>query len=497
LTTPDHVFSVVFTPGGRTVAVGTVEGTVSFLGAGTGKMLLWDVSDRGNPQPSGQPLTTPTPVSWLAFTGDGRTLVTIVKVGGAAVVLWDVSDRGHPQPLGWPHGFSDPVSSLASTPDGRTMIISAGEVTLWDVSNPRKPHQLGQPLTAPNPVWALSLSSDGRTLAAGSGSGPMAGVGSGGDIPAGAGSVQLWDVADPGRPRRIGQPVTFPDPVTTLAFIPGGRTLAVGTGGGTGGLTFWDVSQNSRPRPLGQPFTFPDPVSSLAFNPGGRAIAVGVGVGIALDARPGRIVILDTADPAHPHPLGQPLITPEPVRSLSFAPDGRTLAAASGSVNALGNGTVALWDTTDPAHPRPLGQPLTTQDPAWSVAFTPDGGTLAAGTGTGVGCPISVCGGTGGVVLWDMADARHPRRLGLPVVFSYAVLSLAPVPHLGALAAGAGTLAYRDPVAGAIALLDLTPLADVEAHAVERSCEIMGGGLTPEDWDYYIPGLPYQDTCRM
>ena len=87
------------------------------------------------------------------------------------------------------------------------------------------------------------------------------------------------------------------------------------------------------------------------------------------------------ARPAPDRPHGPVLgsVPTGPVVSVAFSPDGKTLAAGSD------DGTVWLWDLTDPARPTPLGQPLTgTTDSVLSVAFSPDARILATGVGNTV-----------------------------------------------------------------------------------------------------------------
>ncbi|MGH3869682.1 MAG: WD40 repeat domain-containing protein, partial [Pseudonocardiaceae bacterium] len=157
--------------------------------------------------------------------------------------------------------------------------------------------------------------------------------------------------------------------------------------------------------------------------------------------------------------------------SVAFAPDGRTLATTSGDQ------TVRLWDLTDRDHPRPLGAPLTGHTRAvYSVAFAPDGRTLATTSGDQT------------VRLWDLTDRDHPRPLGAPLTgHTGPVVSVAFAPD--------GRTLATTSVDRTVRLWDLTGLTDLLNHTVEYACSLTHGGFHPDEWARYIPDPPYQNTC--
>ena len=409
--TVSAVDSMAFSPSGPTLASGYADGTVR----------LWDTADPAHRLPLGQ-FSLPQSESggddvWsMTFSPDSRTLAGAYDDG--TIRLWNVTDPADLRLIGQPlTGDGAAVTSAAFSRSGNTLASTYddGTIRLWDLTDPLHPRLLARRVTATSTTPdSVAFSADGRVLATGDDDG----------------TVQLWNVTDPADPGRIGQPLAGDgSTINSIAFSPSGRTLASGDQNGT--IRLWDLTNPADPRLIGQPLAGDGSgVYSVAFSPSGHTLADGYAdgtirlwglpptlltgsgssVGSVAFSTSGRVLasgygdgtvqLWDTADPAHPRPLGrlgQPQIS-NTVFAMAFSPSGHTLAGG------YDGGTVQLWDVTDPAQPRPLGRPLAGDGQSVvSVTFSRNGRMLAAGYLDGT------------VQLWDITDPAHPRTLGQPV----------------------------------------------------------------------------------
>lgn len=187
-------------------------------------LMSWDVSDPNQPRETGRGLMDRKDSrSAVGFSPDGRTLATDSDPDGE-LVLRDISDLNDVRNLG--KLGDDAVAGFAFAPNSQVLAATGDQVALWDLRDLAAPRRFDGVVDAVGLTQAVAFSPDSRILAVGSRDG----------------TVSLWNVEDPDRPRPIGSPLAGRDsPPMTLMFSPDGRMLVAGDHAGM--VTLWDFSR--------------------------------------------------------------------------------------------------------------------------------------------------------------------------------------------------------------------------------------------------------------
>ncbi len=356
-----------------------------------------------------------SPDGEIARSPDGKMVATVNHPG--RLRLWDLATGRERRR--WHEAKDEHYQHLAFSPDGRTVAVGVRRynesaqksetfIDLWDTTAPteRRRRIPGDwPL-----LWDLKFSPDGTMMATATRDTEV----TQGNVLIGAkqSSARLWDLATSRERRRF--PVEGVD-VPSVAFAPDGKRLACAVTDGTIRLYDLTTGQEREPRLATEPTSPPGPprdgapafrgrpgvMNHLAFAPDGSILAAGEARADGGDSSLAAVHLWDLARGRELHriPAHQ-----QWVASLSFSPDGKTLASAGAEP------VIRLWDV---ATGREAFAQSGHRSAVRSLAVSPVDGTVFTG------------GDDGTIRQWDMVSGRESgliARLNGPV----AALEVAP-----------------------------------------------------------------------
>jgi WD40 repeat protein len=341
-------FRPVISPDNKLVADIGADYTARVWDLGTGKVVRsWDGEAWGFV--SGD----------VQFAADGKLLVVRGARGGVKMIRrFDLTTGKELRRQDATLGVEPP---LVVCPDGRRVIgrLENGQpLALFDLDTGAKLHEFEQ--SEAHRTRVPLLSPDGKTLLG---------------VEEKQSRASIWDVATGKLIRRLGETRGLGFPRKEV-FSPDGKRVALLEAEDASVLVF-EVTTGKRLAELDAD----SPHHSHTFSPDGTLLAASADnntVGV-WEVATGKRVCQFAFEPG----------SQQTGADVAFAPDGRTLAIATGHRILLGDVTTGKEVTPATGH----------QEPPASLAFSPDGNTVASAGGDRVVC------------LWDAATGKELRRL--------------------------------------------------------------------------------------
>lgn len=296
------VNAVAYSPNGRLLAAGVMDGSILIYDALTGEQKFTFKAYKKR-------------LYGLAFSPDSRYLASSAHED--EIFLWDMQKGEKYKEL---TGHSSVVYALAYDKTGRWMVSGSHDKTaiLWDMATGSPAKTLSK---HKHVVYAVAFSPDGKMIATGSHDR----------------TVILWN-ATSGEPVRTLE--GYPSSVQTLSFSPDGKFIAAG--GADDSIYIWDVSSGAIKKMLKG---HKSSVESIAYSPDGRTIVSG--------SRDRSIIIwnLETAQPSKTIGFvkkrrGEPdtgMSHTAAVNAIAISPDGRTMSSGGADRSLI------VWDLSGAA----------------------------------------------------------------------------------------------------------------------------------------------------